>query len=72
MQITLTVDDLKWGWLLSKTAADKSDPNKLVLDKVNEYLDACGRDVGASDLAKVQAALADPANLAIAKASLGL
>ena len=72
MQLTLTLDDQKWNWLVAKTQADKSDPSQLVLDKVNEYLDACGRDIGASDMAKIQEAILDPAKLAAVKFALGL
>lgn len=37
-----------------------------------EYIEACARDVGADDLAKVTKELSDPAKLATAKAALGL
>jgi hypothetical protein len=72
MLLNLTVDDQKWSWLLSKAALTKDDPFALATAKLIEYLDACGRDIGADDMAKVQAALADPVKFAIAKAALGL
>lgn len=72
MDLKLTVDDQKWNWLLSKAAQENSNPLDLLDFKINEFLDACGRDVGADDLSKVQAALSDPAKLATAKSALGI
>lgn len=72
MNLTLTLDDIKWSYALMKEAGDSAKATANVTDKVNEYLDACGRDVGADDLANVTKALAEPANLAVAKAALGL
>lgn len=72
MKLTLTLDDEKWGYALAKEEGDAAKATANVKDKVNEYLDACGRDLGADDLSKVQAALSDPANISIAKAALGL
>ena len=71
MKITLTLDDKKWACAVAN-AKDEDEAKQNVLDKVNEYLDACERDVGASDMANVVKELADPAKLAIAKAALGL
>lgn len=72
MNLTLSLDDTKWGHALTKEKGDAAKATANVLDKVNEYLDACGRDVGADDMANVTKVLADPAKLAIAKAALGL
>lgn len=72
MKIALFLDDTKWGWLLTKENGDQAKAEANCTDKVNEYLDACGRDVGADDMAKVTQAIANPANLAVAKAALGL
>lgn len=72
MKLTLTLEDKKWDWLLTKTEQDEAVAEQNVLDKVNEYLDACGRDVGADDVAKVMAALSDPVKLAAAKSAVGL
>lgn len=72
MKLTLALDDVKWGWLLTKENGDAAKAQANVLQKVDEYLDACGRDVGADDLANVTKALADPVKLATAKAALGL
>lgn len=72
MKLTLTLNDAKWTALLTKTKQDTSLAQQNVLDKVNEYLDACGRDIGADDLSNVTKELADPAKLALAKAALGL
>ena len=72
MKLTLTLDDAKWTALLTKTKQDTSLAQQNVLDKVNEYLDACARDVGMDDLTNVTKELSDPAKLAIAKAALGL
>lgn len=72
MKIALTLDDTKWSWLLTKEKGDAAKAQANILQKVNEYLDACGRDVGADDLANVTKALADPVKLATAKAALGL
>ena len=72
MKLTLTLDDAKWGYAVTKEAGDAAKAEANVLDKVNEYLDACGRDVGADDLANVLKELADPTKLATAKAALGL
>ena len=71
MKITLTLDDKKWACAVAN-AADAAEAEQNVLDKVNEYLDACERDVGASDMANVVKELSDPAKLATAKAALGL
>ena len=72
MKLTLTLEDVKWGYALTKEAGDSIQAEANVLAKVNEYLDACARDVGADDLANVTKELADPAKLSLAKAALGL
>ena len=72
MKLTLTLDDAKWGYVLTKESGDAVKAEANILAKVNEYLDACGRDVGADDLANVTKEITDPAKLAIAKAALGL
>lgn len=72
MKLTLTLDNVKWGYAVANEAGDVAKAEQNVLDKVNEYLDACGRDVGADDLANVTKELADPVKLATAKAALGL
>lgn len=72
MEITLTLDDLKWNWLVSKAARDKVDPIDNIMLKVNEYLDACGRDIGQDEMTKIREALDDPAKLAVVKTALGM
>lgn len=72
MKLTLALDDAKWGYALTKEAGDAAKAEANVLAKVNEYLDACARDVGADDLANVLKEISDPVKLATAKAALGL
>lgn len=72
MKLTLTLDDVKWGYALAKEEGDADKATANVISKVNDYLNACGRDLGADDLTNVQKELSDPAKLAIAKAALGL
>ena len=72
MKVTITLDDVKWGYVLTKEAGNAAKAEQNILDKVNEYLDSCGRDVGADDMANVLKELADPMKLATAKAALGL
>ena len=72
MKLTIAVDDAKWAWAVQACAADQSDPADKALQMVNEYLDACGRQLGLDDETRVTKAIADPAKLAVAKGALGL
>lgn len=66
------MDDQKWNWLLLKAENEKGDSIEMLTLKVDEYLNACGRDIGADNAAKVVAAIADPAKLLTAMDALGL
>lgn len=55
MKIELDIPDEKWDWLV----AQGGDPTENLMAKVNEYLDACGRDAQATLEAKVAKRLAE-------------
>lgn len=72
MKLNLTLDDAKYACAVAKEQGDTAKADANITARVNEYLDACERDVGASDLANVLKEIQDPAKLATAKAALNL
>lgn len=68
MKVTLDIPDEKWGWLVSQGG----DPFENLMAKVNEYLEACGRDLGADTESQLLAEIAkrDAAGKAALLASL--
>lgn len=54
MKITLDIPAEKWGWL----EAQGGDPHDNLMAKVNEYMEACGRDFGADTESKLLAEIA--------------
>lgn len=54
MKIELDIPAEKWGWLV----AQGGDPTENLMAKVSEYLDACGRDLGADTESQLLAEIA--------------
>jgi len=72
VKITLSIDDALWSYAVAQQVLDGVDPLDRATQYVNEYCAQCGKQLGLDTMSKVQAALADPAKLATAKAALGL
>lgn len=48
MKLELDITDERWGFIDLKAKAEGLDATQMLEEKINEYADACGRDVKAT------------------------